>query len=163
MISPYERDEWLRRAGYVTRPAMPDMAAVGLVYASAQPRFAGAPDFAVPWTLIWEQSSCKRSCHQPQSSLEDAARGLPPAVQPPRETTQVLSRLNFDALRTQIKRHPSLLPAPHLGAQRPGGGGQPAAIADGTERSAPGELSCGFSKRVKRCPEAFCNGLRHKQ
>lgn len=45
-----------------------------------------------------------------------------PLYNPGRETTQVLSRLNFDALRTQIKKHPSLLPSPHLGAQRPGGG-----------------------------------------
>ncbi len=61
VISPYERDEWLRRAGYVTRPAMPDMAAVGPVYASAQPRFAGLPDFTVPRTLVWEQSSFDRT------------------------------------------------------------------------------------------------------
>ena len=61
VISPYERDEWLRRAGYVTRPAMPDMAAVGPVYAGAEPRFAGAPDFTVPRTLVWEQSSFDRT------------------------------------------------------------------------------------------------------
>jgi len=61
VISPYERDEWLRRAGYVTRPAMPDMAAVGPIYAGAQPRFAGLPDFTVPRTLAWEQSSFDRT------------------------------------------------------------------------------------------------------
>ncbi|MHA7882115.1 hypothetical protein [Nitratireductor rhodophyticola] len=61
VISPYERDEWLRRAGYVTRPAMPDMAAVGPVYAGAEPRFAGTPDFAVPRTQVWEQSSFDRT------------------------------------------------------------------------------------------------------
>jgi len=61
VISPYERDEWLRRAGFVTRPAMPDMAAVGPVNASAQPRFAGAPDFAAPRTLAWDQSSFDRT------------------------------------------------------------------------------------------------------
>jgi len=61
VISPYERDEWLRRAGYVTRPAMPDMAAVGPVYAGAEPRFARASDFAVPRTLAWEQSSFDRT------------------------------------------------------------------------------------------------------
>ena len=61
IISPYERDEWLRHAGYVTRPAMPDMAAVGPLYAGAEPRFAGAPDFTVPRTLVWEQSSVDRT------------------------------------------------------------------------------------------------------
>ena len=51
VISPYERDEWLRRAGYVTRPAMPNMAAVGPLYAGARPDFAGEPDFTTPRTL----------------------------------------------------------------------------------------------------------------
>ena len=57
IISPYERDDWLKRAGYVTRPAMPEMAAVGPVYAAAKPRFAAAPDFAKPETLAWDPSS----------------------------------------------------------------------------------------------------------
>ncbi len=39
VISPYERDDWLRRAGYVTRPPMPDMGIVGPVYAAALPVF----------------------------------------------------------------------------------------------------------------------------
>ena len=57
VISPYERDEWLRRAGFVTRPAMPDMAAVGPLYAGAEPRFADTPDFAAPATLAWDRSA----------------------------------------------------------------------------------------------------------
>lgn len=61
VISPYERDEWLRRAGFVTRPAMPDMAAVGPVYAGAQPDFAGEADFAVPRTLAWDPSTFDRT------------------------------------------------------------------------------------------------------
>jgi hypothetical protein len=61
VISPYERDEWLRRAGFVARPAMPDMAAVGALYAAAQPKFASAPDFAAPCTLTWDQSSFDRT------------------------------------------------------------------------------------------------------
>lgn len=61
VISPYERDDWLRRAGYVTRPRMPDLAAVGPVYAAAQPRFKGVPDFGKPETLTWEPSSFNRT------------------------------------------------------------------------------------------------------
>lgn len=61
VVSPYERDEWLRRAGYVTRPAMPDMAAVGPLYADALPCFAGPPDFTAPRTLAWDQSSFDRT------------------------------------------------------------------------------------------------------
>lgn len=57
VISPYERDEWLRRAGFVTRPAMPDMAAAGPLYAGAEPRFAEAPDFSAPVTLAWDRST----------------------------------------------------------------------------------------------------------
>ncbi|WP_156916726.1 hypothetical protein [Leisingera aquimarina] len=57
VISPYERDEWLRRAGFVTRPAMPDMAAVGPLYAGAEPGFAEAPDFSAPATLAWDRST----------------------------------------------------------------------------------------------------------
>ncbi|WP_291734399.1 hypothetical protein [Leisingera sp. F5] len=57
IVSPYERDEWLRRAGFVTRPAMPDMAAVGPLYAGAEPRFAEVPEFAAPATLAWDRSS----------------------------------------------------------------------------------------------------------
>ncbi|HBR40712.1 MAG TPA: hypothetical protein DD951_05335 [Sulfitobacter pontiacus] len=61
VISPYERDEWLRRAGFVTRPEMPDMAAVGPVYAGARPAFVGTPDFAVPRTLAWDASTFDRT------------------------------------------------------------------------------------------------------
>lgn len=61
VISPYERDEWLQRAGYVTRPAMPEMAAVGPVFAGAVPRFDGEPDFAVPETLAWDPSGFDRT------------------------------------------------------------------------------------------------------
>lgn len=61
VISPYERDEWLRRSGFVTRPAMPDMAAVGPLYAGAEPRFAEAPDFSAPATLAWDRSTFNRT------------------------------------------------------------------------------------------------------
>jgi len=61
VISPYERDDWLRRAGYVVRPAMPDMAIVGPVYSSARPRFAQRPDPGDPETLRWREESFDRS------------------------------------------------------------------------------------------------------
>ncbi|UWQ44043.1 hypothetical protein K3718_21360 (plasmid) [Leisingera aquaemixtae] len=61
VISPYERDEWLRRAGFVTRPAMPDVAAAGPLYAGAEPRFAEAPDFSAPATLAWDRSTFDRT------------------------------------------------------------------------------------------------------
>lgn len=55
IVSPYERDDWLRRAGYVVRPAMPDMPMVGVVYAGGTPQFAGKPDFGDPATLVWKR------------------------------------------------------------------------------------------------------------
>ena len=61
VISPYERDEWLRRSGYVTRPPMPDIAIVGPVYRSALPRFREQPDFADPETLQWQPDSFDRT------------------------------------------------------------------------------------------------------
>lgn len=61
VVSPYERDDWLRRAGYVTRPPMPDLAVVGAVYAAALPRFAAAPDYARPETLRWRPDSFDRT------------------------------------------------------------------------------------------------------
>ena len=54
IFSPYERDDWLRRSGYVARPPMPDMGIVGVLYRSGRPEFAGAPDFAKPETLRWK-------------------------------------------------------------------------------------------------------------
>ena len=61
VISPYERDDWLSRAGYVTRPPMPDMGIVGLVYAAALPVFKQPPDFAKPETLRWDPDSFDRT------------------------------------------------------------------------------------------------------
>jgi hypothetical protein len=56
-----ERDEWLRRAGFVVRPPMPDMAVVGAVYALGEPRFVEAPDFADPGTLRWDAEAFDRT------------------------------------------------------------------------------------------------------
>ncbi len=61
IFSPYERDDWLRRAGYVTRPPMPDMGIVGVLYRAAKPEFAGRPDFAKPETLRWKTGSFDRT------------------------------------------------------------------------------------------------------
>ncbi len=61
IISPYERDNWLRRAGYVTRPPMPDMAVVGPIYAAALPQFETAPDYSQPATLRWDPASFDRT------------------------------------------------------------------------------------------------------
>lgn len=60
VVSPYERDDWLRRAGYVTRPPMPEMGIVGHVYAAALPVFAESPDFSKPQTLRWDPRSFDR-------------------------------------------------------------------------------------------------------
>jgi len=61
ITSPYERDDWLRRAGYVTRPPMPDIAIVGPVYRSALPRFQTAADFSNPESLRWQPDSFDRT------------------------------------------------------------------------------------------------------
>ncbi len=61
IVSPYERDDWLRRAGYVTRPPMPDMGIVGPVYAAALPAFKLPPDFSKPETLRWKSDSFDRT------------------------------------------------------------------------------------------------------
>lgn len=54
-------DEILKHAGYVTRPAMPDMAAVGAVYAAGDPRFTQAPDLSDLRTLRWDPESFDRT------------------------------------------------------------------------------------------------------
>ena len=61
IVSPYERDDWLRRAGYVTRPPMPDMGIVGAVYASGLPAFKESPDYSKPKTLRWAPESFDRT------------------------------------------------------------------------------------------------------
>lgn len=61
ITSPYERDDWLRRAGYVVRPRMPELALVGALYAAAQPRFDARPDFDRPATLAWDPGSFERT------------------------------------------------------------------------------------------------------
>ncbi len=60
-ISPYERDNWLRRAGYMARPSMPGIAIVGPVYAAALPEFDTAPDYSKPETLRWDPGSFDRT------------------------------------------------------------------------------------------------------
>jgi len=54
IFSPYERDDWLRRSGYVSRPPMPDMGIIGPIFASSKPEFSMAPDFSTPSTLRWK-------------------------------------------------------------------------------------------------------------
>ncbi len=61
VTSPYERDEWLRRAGYVTRPPMPEIAIVGPVYRAALPRFLEPPAFSDPGTLQWDPATFDRT------------------------------------------------------------------------------------------------------
>jgi hypothetical protein len=61
IISPYERDDWLRRSGYVTRPAMPDIGIIGPVYKSSEPVFAVTPDYSDPSTLRWNISGFDRT------------------------------------------------------------------------------------------------------
>ncbi|MFV2093302.1 MAG: hypothetical protein ACC634_09485 [Hyphomicrobiales bacterium] len=61
IFSPYERDDWLRRSGFVTRPPMPDIAIVGPVYAAAEPDFIKTPDFSNPQTLKWNPRSFDRT------------------------------------------------------------------------------------------------------
>ena len=62
IISPYERDDSLRRAGYVRRPPMPEFPMVGIVYAAGNPKFAaGKPDFGNPRTLVWDRKTFDRT------------------------------------------------------------------------------------------------------
>lgn len=61
IFSPYERDDWLRRAGFVTRPPMPDMAIVGALYAAGDPVFKMKPDFGDPATLAWRREGFDRT------------------------------------------------------------------------------------------------------
>ncbi|HEB96187.1 MAG TPA: hypothetical protein ENI96_07130 [Sedimenticola thiotaurini] len=61
ITSPYERDQWLRRAGFVTRPPMPDIPVVGAVYRSALPVFRQTPDYSRPETLAWDDSTFDRT------------------------------------------------------------------------------------------------------
>ncbi|MBL4665958.1 MAG: hypothetical protein JKY04_01175 [Sneathiella sp.] len=61
IISPYERDDWLRQAGYVTRPAMPDISMIGVIYASGFPGFSSEPDFSDPSTLVWTRNNVNRT------------------------------------------------------------------------------------------------------
>jgi len=54
IFSPYERDDWLRRSGYVSRPPMPDMGIIGPIFAASKPVFEMTPDFSTPSTLRWK-------------------------------------------------------------------------------------------------------------
>jgi len=60
-MSMSERDAILEHAGYVVRPAMPDMAMVGAIYAAGGPAFVQEPDFARPETLCWDPASFDRT------------------------------------------------------------------------------------------------------
>ena len=87
-----------------------------------------------------------------------------PLYNPGRETTQVLSRLNFDALRTHVKKQPSLLPSPHLRAQRPGGGAVNQQQSPTAQNDLPRANSHPGSPSVSSAaPKAFCNGIWHEQ
>jgi len=61
IFSMYERDNWLRRVGFVTRPPMPDVKLVGAVYAGANPDYVATPDFSDAGTLRWSQNSFDRA------------------------------------------------------------------------------------------------------
>ncbi|MFV2003164.1 MAG: hypothetical protein ACC619_09305, partial [Paracoccaceae bacterium] len=61
IFSLYERDNWLRRVGFVTRPPMPELALVGPVYASGTPEFAATPDFSSPASLVWSETGVDRT------------------------------------------------------------------------------------------------------
>lgn len=60
-LSMTTRDAILEHAGYVTRPAMPDMAMVGAIYAAGDPAFRQAPDLSDLRTLRWDPSSFDRT------------------------------------------------------------------------------------------------------
>ena len=55
------RDAILKHAGYVARPAMPDMAMVGAVFAGGDPTLEGPPDFSRPNSLRWNPQSFDRT------------------------------------------------------------------------------------------------------
>jgi hypothetical protein len=61
IFSMYERDNWLRRVGFVTRPPMPDVRLVGAVYAGADPGYVLAPDFSDAGTLRWSADGFDRA------------------------------------------------------------------------------------------------------
>ena len=55
------RDAILKRAGYIARPAMPDMAMIGAVYAGGDPDLGEPPDFSRPNSLRWKPQSFDRT------------------------------------------------------------------------------------------------------
>lgn len=60
-LSMSQIDDLLKHAGYITRPAMPDMAIVGVLYAAGDPKFKTKPDFADPATLPWKTDTFDRT------------------------------------------------------------------------------------------------------
>jgi len=60
VFSGYQRDNWLRRAGFIRRPPMPDVKLVGAVFAGADPRYLTTPDFSDAGTLRWSADSFDR-------------------------------------------------------------------------------------------------------
>lgn len=60
-VSMTELDTILKHAGYTLRPAMPDMAIVGPLYAAGDPAFVTAPDFGDPKTLRWNPETFDRT------------------------------------------------------------------------------------------------------
>src|SRR3546814_10683081 len=70
-ISMSTADDILKHAGYVTRPAMPDMAMVGAVYASGDPRFKQPPDLSDLRTLRWDPGTFDRTLAQAAQRSEE--------------------------------------------------------------------------------------------
>lgn len=60
-VSMSTADDILKHAGYVARPAMPDMATVGAVYAAGDPTFMQTPDLSDLRTLRWDPGSFDRT------------------------------------------------------------------------------------------------------
>lgn len=60
-ITMGQRDEFLRRAGFVRRPPMGEMAIVGPVYAAGSPEFVRRPDYGDPATLRWNPDGFDRT------------------------------------------------------------------------------------------------------
>ncbi len=60
-LSMSQRDYILRHAGYVARPAMPDMAMIGAIYAAGSPKFLRPPDYGKPITLRWDPKRFDRT------------------------------------------------------------------------------------------------------
>lgn len=60
-LSLGQQDAIFKHAGYVARPAMPDMAMVGAIWAAGSPRFVARPDYARLLSLRWNAKSFNRT------------------------------------------------------------------------------------------------------